>query len=218
MPVTADLDRVFHAEWGRVLASLIGLLGSFELAEEAAQDAFTAAAERWPRDGVPEHPRAWLMATARNRAVDRIRRDRVLAQKVHLLARQEEPVHPTDPSDFPDERLELVFTCCHPALAVEAQVPLVLRTLGGLTTEDIARAFLVPVPCTGTSAGSPAHRSSNSTERSPSPRSRGPTSPCVSSTAWASRTTATPTPPARTCCAASDGARTPSRPTAEHRP
>ena len=146
MPVTADLDRVFRAEWGRVLASLIGLLGSFELAEEAAQDAFTAAAERWPRDGVPEHPRAWLMATARNRAVDRIRRDRMLSQKIHLLGREEEPVHPTDPGDVPDERLELVFTCCHPALAVEAQVPLILRTLGGLTTEDIARAFLVPVP------------------------------------------------------------------------
>jgi RNA polymerase sigma-70 factor, ECF subfamily len=143
--VTQDLDAVFRAEWGRVLATLVGLLGSFDLAEEATQEAFAVAAQRWPVDGVPTSPRAWLLTTARNRAVDRLRRDRTLSEKFHLLAR-EEAVDPVTTGDFPDERLELVFTCCHPALAVEAQVPLILRTLGGLTTEEIARAFLVPVP------------------------------------------------------------------------
>jgi len=127
---------------------MIGLLGSFELAEEAAQDAFATAAERWPRDGVPTNPRAWLMTTARNRAVDRIRRERTLTSKLRALAEEEE-VAPVDvvaeTADFPDERLELVFTCCHPALSVDAQVALTLRTLGGLTTDEIARAFLVPV-------------------------------------------------------------------------
>ncbi|HZA88761.1 MAG TPA: sigma-70 family RNA polymerase sigma factor [Solirubrobacterales bacterium] len=138
------LDRVFRDEWGRVLATLIGFLGDFDVAEEAAQDAFAAAAERWPHDGTPDSPRAWLVTTARNRAIDRIRRDRTLAEKTKLLevpdAVEDEPNETT----FPDERLELVFTCCHPALAPEAQVALTLRTLGGLTTDEIARAFLVP--------------------------------------------------------------------------
>jgi len=128
-----------------VLATLIGLLGDFDVAEEAAQDAFAIAAERWPRDGVPGNPGAWLVSTARNRAIDRMRRDRTLAAKTKLL---EVPVATEDAVDddttFPDERLELVFTCCHPALATEAQVALTLRTLGGLTTPEIARAFLVP--------------------------------------------------------------------------
>jgi RNA polymerase sigma-70 factor, ECF subfamily len=141
----AELDGVFREEWGRVLATLVGLLGSFEIAEEAAQDAFVTAAERWPRDGVPDNPRAWLMTTARNRAVDRIRRDRTLDRKLRALAEEVERVDERDASDFPDERLELVFTCCHPALALDARVALTLRTLGGLTTEEIARAFLVPV-------------------------------------------------------------------------
>jgi len=145
---TSRLDAVFRDEWGRVLATLVGLLGSFELAEEAAQDAFATAAERWPRDGIPSNPRAWLMTTARNRAVDRIRRERNLTEKLRAVAEQEE-VEPVDvtaqTTDFPDERLELVFTCCHPALAVDAQIALTLRTVGGLTTEEIARAFLVPV-------------------------------------------------------------------------
>ena len=137
------LDQVFRDEWGRVLATLIGFLGDFDLAEEAAQEAFAIAADRWPRDGVPGNPRAWLMRTARNRATDRIRRDRALNSKLGLLAaadRDEEPMTTT----FPDERLELIFTCCHPALAVEAQVALTLRTVGGLSTDEIARAFLVP--------------------------------------------------------------------------
>jgi len=145
--VLAILERTFRDEWGRVLATLIGFLGDFDLAEEAAQDAFAAAAERWPRDGVPTSPGTWLVTTARNRAIDRIRRDRTLAAKTRLL---EIPDAADDPMDddppFPDERLELIFTCCHPALATEAQVALTLRTLGGMSTQDIARAFLVGEP------------------------------------------------------------------------
>jgi len=144
--VTATLERTFRDEWGRVLATLIGLLGDFEVAEEAAQEAFATAAERWPRDGTPDNPRAWLVATARNRAIDRIRRDRTLAAKTRLLDAPEAVEETMDETTIPDERLELVFTCCHPALALDAQVALTLRTLGGLTTEEIARAFLVPEP------------------------------------------------------------------------
>ncbi len=141
------LDAVFREHWGRVLATLVGSLGDIELAEEAAQEAFAIAAERWPRDGEPANPVGWLISTARNRAIDRLRRQRVLAQKTKLLAREleagpEATVH--DAANFPDERLELIFTCCHPALALEAQVALTLRTLGGLSTEEIALAFLVP--------------------------------------------------------------------------
>jgi RNA polymerase sigma-70 factor, ECF subfamily len=142
--VVAPLDRVFRDHWGQVLASLIGFLGDFDLAEEAAQDAFATAAERWPRDGVPSQPRAWLITTARNRAIDRIRRNRTLAEKTRLLEVPEAVEDTMEDTGFPDERLELVFTCCHPALATEAQVALTLRTLGGLTTPEIAAAFLVP--------------------------------------------------------------------------
>jgi RNA polymerase sigma-70 factor (ECF subfamily) len=142
--VVASLENVFRDEWGRVLAALIGFLGDFDLAEEAAQEAFTIAAARWPREGTPANPRAWLVTTARNRAIDRIRRERTLAAKTRLL----EPPAPTedemDDTTIPDERLELLFTCCHPALALDAQVALTLRTLGGLQTDEIARAFLVP--------------------------------------------------------------------------
>jgi RNA polymerase sigma-70 factor, ECF subfamily len=143
----ASVEQVFRDEWGRVLATLIGFLGDFELAEEAAQEAFAVAAERWLQEGTPDNPRAWLITTARNRAIDRIRRDRTLAEKTRLLEVQEgveDEVDALDELEFPDERLELVFTCCHPALATDAQVALTLRTLGGLTTEEIARAFLVP--------------------------------------------------------------------------
>jgi RNA polymerase sigma-70 factor (ECF subfamily) len=114
------------------------------LAEEAAQEAFAIAAERWPRDGTPDNPRAWLVTTARNRAIDRIRRDRTLAEKTKLLDPPEAMEEEMDETTIPDERLELLFTCCHPALALDGQVALTLRTLGGLTTEEIARAFLVP--------------------------------------------------------------------------
>ena len=142
--MVATLEQVFREEWGRVLATLVGFLGNFDLAEEAAQDAFTMAADRWPREGIPSNPRAWLMTTARNRATDRIRRDRALAGKLGLLAAGNRAEVPMTTTAFPDERLELIFTCCHPALAVEAQVALTLRALGGLTTDEIARAFLVP--------------------------------------------------------------------------
>jgi RNA polymerase sigma-70 factor (ECF subfamily) len=141
------LDDVFRAEWGRVLAALVGMLGDIELAEEVAQDAFVTAAERWPRDGAPANPAGWLIATARNRAIDRIRRDRTYAKKIEglrgLTGESTEDAVDED-TTFPDERLELIFTCCHPALAPESQVALTLRTLGGLSTEEIARGFLVP--------------------------------------------------------------------------
>ncbi len=142
--MVAILDQVFRDEWGRVLATLIGFLGDFDLAEEAAQEAFAIAAERWPRDGVPTNPAAWLVTTARNRAINRIRRDRTLAAKTRLLEVPGATEDTVDETTFPDERLELIFTCCHPALAIEAQVALTLRTLGGLSTGEIARAFMVP--------------------------------------------------------------------------
>jgi RNA polymerase sigma-70 factor (ECF subfamily) len=140
---TRSLDATFREDWGAVLAAMVRFCGDVDLAEEAAQDAFTAAAERWPRDGEPEHRRAWLLTAARNRAIDRARKHNTAAARASALAHaattDAEVVIPVT-----DDRLELVFTCCHPALAVEAQVALTLRTLGGLTTEEIARAFLVP--------------------------------------------------------------------------
>jgi RNA polymerase sigma-70 factor, ECF subfamily len=126
------------------VAALIGLLGDFELAEEAAQEAFAIAAERWPRDGAPENPRAWLVTTARNRAIDRIRHERTRAAKTRLLDIPQTVEEEMDETTIPDERLELIFTCCHPALELDAQVALTLRALGGLRTEEIAHAFLVP--------------------------------------------------------------------------
>ena len=138
------LEQVFRDEWGRVLASLVGFLGDFDLAEEAAQEAFAVAAERWPRDGTPPNPGAWLTITARNRAIDRLRRDRRLAEKTLLLEMPQAVEDEMEETTFPDERLELIFTCCHPALDLQAQVALTLRAFGGLSTEEIARAFLVP--------------------------------------------------------------------------
>ncbi|HEY5246006.1 MAG TPA: sigma-70 family RNA polymerase sigma factor [Acidimicrobiales bacterium] len=140
---------MFRREWGRVLASLCGFLGDMDLAEEAAQEAFAIAAEQWPRDGVPQYPVGWLVATGRNRAIDRIRRERTLEGKRRLLqndrltATMDDIDLDLDDSTIGDERLKLIFTCCHPALAADAQVALTLRALGGLTTEEIARAFLV---------------------------------------------------------------------------
>jgi RNA polymerase sigma factor (sigma-70 family) len=144
--LVTTLEQVFRDQWGRVLAALVGFLGDFDLAEEAAQEAFAIAAERWPRDGPPANPGAWLVTTARNRAINRIRRDRTLAAKTRLLQVPQAAEDTMDATAFPDERLELIFTCCHPALATEAQVALTLRTLGGLTTGEIAHAFLVPEP------------------------------------------------------------------------
>jgi RNA polymerase sigma-70 factor, ECF subfamily len=136
------LEQLFREEHGRVLATLIGVLGDFDLAEDALQDATAAALERWPKDGVPANPAGWLVTVAKNRAVDRIRRERNLQRKTELLARSEP--EPMDESAIPDERLSLVFTCCHPALGIEAQIALTLRSLGGLETGEIARAFLIP--------------------------------------------------------------------------
>jgi RNA polymerase sigma-70 factor (ECF subfamily) len=147
--VVIGFEETFRREWGRVLAAMVGFLGDFDLAEEAAQQAFAAAAERWPREGTPRSPLGWLIATARHRAIDRIRREETLAAKAALLEVRdstEDQMSWLDEESFPDERLELIFTCCHPALATDAQVALTLRTLGGLSTTDIARAFLVPEP------------------------------------------------------------------------
>jgi RNA polymerase sigma-70 factor (ECF subfamily) len=141
--MVAVLERTFRQEWGRVLAGLIGFLGDFDRAEEAAQEAFAIAAERWPRDGVPTNPGLWLTTTARRRAIDRIRRERTLEAKTRLLEVNEAVQDELDDTVFSDERLELIFTCCHPALDTDAQVALTLRTLGGLTTDEIARTFLV---------------------------------------------------------------------------
>jgi len=145
--VVTSAAEAFREDWGRVLAALIGILGDFELAEEAAQEAFATAAERWPREGVPSNPANWLVTTGRNRAIDTLRRRRVLAEKTRLLeAEAEEATEMDEDGTIPDERLELLFTCCHPALSTEAQVALTLRTLGGLETGEIARAFLVAEP------------------------------------------------------------------------
>jgi RNA polymerase sigma-70 factor (ECF subfamily) len=145
--VDAAVTRAFREEWGQIVATLIGLTGDWDLAEECAQDAFAQALQRWPRDGIPRRPGAWLTTTARNRATDRLRREAVGAAKLRQLAMLAVPDDPGDDqaavSGVPDDRLRLMFTCCHPALAFEAQVALTLRTLAGLTTAEIARAFLV---------------------------------------------------------------------------
>jgi len=143
-PVAAVVERIYREESRRVLATLIRLTGDFDAAEEALQDAFTAALEQWPSSGVPANPRAWLVSTGRFKTVDRARRASRFEK--HAQAFRPAPVEQTlDDSEFPDDRLRLVFTCCHPALALEAQVALTLRTICGLTTEEIARAFLVPL-------------------------------------------------------------------------
>jgi RNA polymerase sigma-70 factor, ECF subfamily len=145
--VQPGVDQVFREEWGRAVSILTRVLGDLELAEDAVQDAFATALERWPRDGVPRAPGAWIVTTARNRAIDRIRRERVFRQKAELIARLELlPAEEEDVSAIPDDRLALVFTCCHPALAAEGRVALTLREVGGLTTTEIARAFLVAEP------------------------------------------------------------------------
>jgi len=137
--------RTFHEEWGRIVATLIGVTGDWDLAEECAQDAFTRALEVWTRDGIPTAPGAWLTTTARNRAIDRLRRARVGATKEREQV-MEAGYDAFDDESAGDERLRLIFTCCHPALTLEARVALTLRTLAGLTTAEIARAFLVPEP------------------------------------------------------------------------
>jgi RNA polymerase sigma-70 factor, ECF subfamily len=146
---TAAVETVYRSDWGRIVATLIGLFGDFDLAEECAQEAFAAAVNQWPASGVPESPRAWIVQTAKHKAIDRIRRqtrfeDKLEAHPDEFGPTTEEPDY--DSGEIPDDRLRLIFTCCHPALAPEAQVALTLRTLCGLETDEIARAFLVPVP------------------------------------------------------------------------
>jgi RNA polymerase sigma-70 factor, ECF subfamily len=142
------VDRLFRRESGRAVATLIRAVGSFDLAEEAVQDAFAVALERWPRDGVPDNPGAWITTTARNRAIDRIRREQVGRSKTEAAdqLRALEALGDDEMHEIPDERLRLIFTCCHPALPMEARVALTLRTVGGLSTKEIARAFLSPEP------------------------------------------------------------------------
>lgn len=147
--VHASIERTFRQEGGRVRAALISQLGDFELAEDALQEAFLVALERWPRDGVPTNPAAWLLTAARHKAIDRLRRATVLARKQEILQslaeleQQSVEQDPVEAESFPDERLKLIFTCCHPALHLDVRVALTLHTLGGLTTPEIANAFLV---------------------------------------------------------------------------
>jgi RNA polymerase sigma-70 factor (ECF subfamily) len=142
-----SVELVFREEWSRAVAILTRVLGDLELAEDAVQDAFATALERWPVDGLPRTPGAWIVTTARNRAIDRVRREAVFRRKAELIGRlQELPAEEDDVSAIPDERLALVFTCCHPALAAESRVALTLREVGGLTTAEIAHAFLVAEP------------------------------------------------------------------------
>jgi RNA polymerase sigma-70 factor (ECF subfamily) len=142
----AQIETTFREEHGRILAALIGQLGDFSLAEDALQDALVNALERWEVNGIPRNPGAWLLAVARRRAIDRLRRAAVLEHKTALLDLPDEPNEPEMDSPIPDERLKLMFTCCHPALSLEAQVALTLHTLGGLSTAEVARAFLVSEP------------------------------------------------------------------------
>ena len=148
--IEAAVAEAFREEWGRVVATLIRTTGDWDLAEECAQDAFARALETWPRDGVPRSPGAWLTTTARNRAMDRLRRRATGSAKLQEVAMLADPDEPGDDatgeSGVRDDRLRLIFTCCHPALPLNARVALTLRTLAGLTTAEIARAFLVPEP------------------------------------------------------------------------
>ncbi len=146
----AVVEDLYRSDWGRIVATLIGMVGDFDLAEEVAQEAFTVAVDQWAESGVPEFPRAWIIKTAHHKAIDRIRRRNLHERKLEsyvnsgFLRESDEPNYGTN--EIPDDRLRLIFTCCHPALALEAQVPLTLRSLCGLETDEIARAFFVPVP------------------------------------------------------------------------
>ncbi len=150
MPADSNeaVDAVYRSDWGRIVAALIHQVGDFEVAEEAAQEAFAAAVDQWRSSGIPESPRAWIIQTARHKAIDRIRRSKLHKEKVESYAILNKSVETPDYDleEIPDDRLRLIFTCCHPALAPEAQIALTLRTLGGLETDEIARAFLVPSP------------------------------------------------------------------------
>ena len=145
-PAAAEVEAAFRAEYGRAVAALVRVLGDIDLAEDAVQEAFTTAAERWPRSGLPPSPAGWIITTARNRAVDRLRREARRVDKHAEAMLLQVRDYQVEEGPVRDERLRLIFTCCHPALATQAQVALTLRLLGGLTTDEIARAFLVPEP------------------------------------------------------------------------
>src|SRR4029077_4456610 len=148
LDAAATVEAVYRADWGRVVATLIRLVGDFDLAEECAQEAFAAAVDQWPSSGIPDIPRAWIIQTAKHKAIDRIRRQGRYHEKLASYAQSGFVRDVTEPDDdaheIPDDRLRLIFTCCHPALAPEAQIALTLRTLCGLETDEIARAFLIP--------------------------------------------------------------------------
>src|SRR5437879_5680486 len=204
------IEEIFRAEHGRILATLIRVLGDFDVAEEALQEAFEVALEQWPAAGMPDNPVAWLIGTARHKAIDRLRRRARLAQKQDEIARHLELLAEEEEAPVPEDRLRLIFTCCHPALATEAQVALTLRTLGGLSTEEIARAFLVPastmaqrivrakakiraarilalartIRCAMVDAGTRKARAISSVERPPSVRRVRATCASVASAGW----------------------------------
>ena len=159
-----DLEAIYRAERGRVLASLIRLLGGFELAEEALAEAFLAAAQQWPRDGMPANPRAWLVSAGRFKAIDRLRRSgrfKALAPELRRALDAEEEQMPPEPEAIADDTLRLIFTCCHPVLPPDAQIALTLREVCGLTTEEIAAAFL---------AQARRHRAAHRARQDPHPR------------------------------------------------
>jgi RNA polymerase sigma-70 factor (ECF subfamily) len=148
--VHSAIDEVYRADWGRIVATLIRVTGDFDVAEESAQEAFAAAVHEWATSGIPDSPRAWIIQTARHKAIDRVRRkvkfEEIVREQVAAGTIRTTTAPAGDASDIPDDRLRLMFTCCHPALAADAQIALTLRMLGGLETDEIARAFLVPVP------------------------------------------------------------------------
>jgi RNA polymerase sigma-70 factor (ECF subfamily) len=149
LDANVEIEKVYRSDWGRIVATLIRLYGDFELAEEVAQEAFAVAVDQWRESGIPEFPRAWIIQAARHKAVDRIRRRIRFAEKLESLGAEKEPTvdeADLDAVEIPDDRLRLIFTCCHPAIAHDAQVALTLRTLCGLETDEIARAYLVPSP------------------------------------------------------------------------
>ena len=197
------VDRLFREEQGRAIATLIRVTGDFDLAEEAVQDAFISALETWPARGIPANPGAWITTTARNRAIDRLRRRKRLTEKTETLAREaalESDLRAIDDGaaeddmQIADDRLRLIFTCCHPALAMDARVALTLRTLGGLTTPEIARAFLVPEADPRAAAGPCQAQDPRRRDPLPRPAGRAPArtarrGPAACSTSCSTRAT-----------------------------
>src|SRR5450631_3828160 len=194
---TAAVERVFRDEYGRLIASLVRRFGDIDIAEESAGEALVAALEKWPKSGVPPNPGGWLTTTAGNRAIDRIRREKLRDAKhqAAFICHDDTPHEHTGPVE--DDRLRLLFTCCHPALAPEARIALTLRLLGGLTVAEIAQAFLVPRP--RWRSGSPGRRRRSRQRRCPTGCPRPPPSPSGSAVCWrccSSSSTRATSPPA----------------------